>query len=596
MPRLSTVLVVLLGPLVLLWPLPVVFADAVLAAPDQEAATHIWGLWAALRHQMPLVVDSPLLNWPDGQRVVLVDPANLPAFAVGALWSPAAAYNLVLAVGVALMGVAGAMLAGLVGAHPTLTAAIAMATPTLLANAADGQTEGFTVAWVGIQLALLVRCMRGGPVAGVAPAAIALAVCWYGGPYNGVFAALLNVGLVVGWPRPGRRLAWPRAALAAGLAVALCAPLAAAVLQDRPSGLPGDPSRAGPLTLVENPRIFRGGMQTGADLLDPWLPVALTGGEAEVSHTAYLGVVVLLLAGLAVGRDRRRWPWLVGGLAFAALSWGPWLSAGGRALRIDNHLVAGPAGWLAAALPPLDRLTRWYRAGAVASLLLAPLAALGAAELTRGWQDHSARRRLVFGVVGALAWVDALLLAPLAWPLHHAPLPDRAPWAAADARDPSGLGALVELPPVTSATPPPGAWRDQVGVLQPLHGRPVGGGIMGVRASPAALRCGAAIGGLLRDGALAGADRQGCLDDGFRFAAIHRAYFRAPDVALAHAEACLGPPVYNDATIWLLDLQGGATAEDCRGAPMTGDWEPPRPPAGPSGPGVGAIDTSRPGK
>jgi hypothetical protein len=596
MPRLSTVVVVLLGPLVLLWPLPIVFADAVLAAPDQEAATHIWGLWAALEHHMPLVVDSPLLNWPDGQRLVLVDPANLPAFAIGSLISPAAAYNLVLAAGVALMGVAGALLAGQIGAHPTLTAAIAMATPTVLANAADGQTEGFAVGWVGIQLALLIRCLRGGPAWGVALAGLALALCWYGGPYNGVFAALLNIGLVAGWPKQGRRLAWPRAALVAVLAVALCAPLAAAVLQDRPSGLPGDPSRAGPLNLVENPRIFRGGMQTGADMLDPWLPAALTGGEAEVSHTAYLGAFVLLLAVLAVARDRRRWPWLAGGLSFAVLSWGPWLSVGGLGLRIDNQLVTGPAGWLAAGVPVLDRLTRWYRAGAVASLLLAPLAALGAAELTRGWRARPHRHTTALVTIGAVVWVDALLLAPLKWPLHQTPLPDRAPWRAADLLDPSRREALVELPPVTSATPPPGAWRDQVGVLQPLHGRPVGGGIMGVRASPAALRCGGAVSQLLRDGVLSKSDRQRCLGDGFRFAAIHRTYFRAPDAARAHAEACLGSAVYADPNIWLLDLRGGKLAEDCAGRPMTGGVEPLPPTGGPSVTGLGAIDTPRPGK
>ena len=119
---------------------------------------------------------------------------------------------------------------------------------------------------------------------------------------------------------------------------------------------------------------------------------------------------------------------------------------------------------------------------------------------------------------------------------------------------------------------------------------------MGVRASPAALRCGAAVSVLLRDSILPLRDRQRCLGAGFRFAVIHRAYFRVPDDARTRAEACLGPAVYADQTIWLLDLQGGEPREDCRSSAL-GNATEPRPPAeGPTVSGVEAIDTPRPGK
>ena len=102
------------------------------------------------------------LGWPAGVRLVLVDAANLPAFALGqTLGGPAAGYNSVLYFGLVLQGVAGALLARTVGGAPWLGAIAAMACPTLLSNAADGMTEGFAVGWVGVQLAALLRALRG---------------------------------------------------------------------------------------------------------------------------------------------------------------------------------------------------------------------------------------------------------------------------------------------------------------------------------------------------------------------------------------------------------------------------------------------------
>lgn len=539
-------------PLLLAWPLPLVFGQQVLAAPDQEAATHIWGLWAALYEGDPLTIRTSLLGWPDGVSVVLVDPANLPAFALGrALGGPAGGYNLVLYSGLVLMGLAGALLARAAGGAPWLGAVTAMACPTLIANAADGQTEGFAVGWVGVQLALLLRYVElGGAVRG-ALAALALALAWYGGPYNGIFASCLDAALGLGLllrarrdraalARLGRRLG----AVAAG-GLALVGPLATAILTRRDADLPGSGARAGLPRLVENPAIFRGGVQTGADLLDPWLPGPLTGGEADVSHTAYLGVVALVAALAAVLADRRRWPWLAGALGLTLLAFGPYLYLQGVALRLGDRPLLGPAGLATLALPTLGRLTRWYRAGAVATLLLAPLVST--------W----GRRRAAL-VLAPLLVLDALILAPLAWPLHASPLPDAAPYLALE-----GEGAIFELPRTTTGQPPPGAWRDLTALAQTRHGRPVAGTIMGLDGSPEAALHQQSLLRLVREGAWRAEDRARLRADGYRWVAVLPEWFRLPEQGLDNLNRCLGVPVARSREVILWTLEGAGAEADC---------------------------------
>ena len=106
----------------------------------------------------------------------------------------------------------------------------------------------------------------------------------------------------------------------------------------------------------------------GADALDLLVPGALT-GVADWATTAYLGPVLVVAATAGLWRERRLWPWAVGAAAFASLALGPFLVVGGEVLGSVTP------GRLLEALPGLDRLSRWYRAGAVAVLLLAPVAA-----------------------------------------------------------------------------------------------------------------------------------------------------------------------------------------------------------------------------
>lgn len=535
-----------------------------LAAPDQEAATHIWGLWAALREGQPLVLHTPLLGWPDGVKLVLVDPANLPAFALGhLLGGPASGYNSVLYSGLVVQGLAGALLARVVGGAPWLGALAAMACPTLLSNAADGMTEGFAVGWIGVQLAALLRFLRGDGRAWGALAVVALALACYGGPYNGVFAALLDgvVGLAA-LARAGaaRGQQLRRLLVVAGGALALVGPLAYSVLFLREGDLPGSEQRAGLPKIVENPDIFRGGVQTGADLLDPLVPGPLTGGEAPISHTAYLGLAALALAGLAVARDRRRWPWLAGALAFSALSLGPYLYLRGQVLMTGGHALLGPAGVATLILPPLGRLTRWYRAGAIATALLAPLVSV---SLSR-----TSTRLLAAGLVLA----DALLAAPLAWPLHASPLPDATPYAVLQ-----GEGAILEIPRNTTGEPPPGGWRDLTALAQTLHGRPVPGTIMRLNGSPGAAEHTQSLQRLMRTGDWPALDRQHLLGDGYRWLAIYPDRAPLSESMRRNLNTCLGSPLAEgrEVVLWSLLPAGGPV--DCLPAPGS-------PEGGPGGP------------
>ncbi len=157
------------------------------------------------------------------------------------------------------------------------------------------------------------------------------------------------------------------------------------------------------------------------------------------------------------------------------------------------------------------------------------------------------------------------MLAPLAWPLHHSPLPDIGGLA-----NLPGPGALLELPPVTTATPPPGQWRDLLGLVQPQTGRPVGGSLMNLGVSPAARRGQAAVETLLREGSLAAGALDRTRADGFRWLAIYPAYRALPPAAQARLSACFGAPLEQSDTVWVFDLAQAPAA----GCPAPADAAP----------------------
>jgi len=528
--------VLLLLPLLLLWPLPRLGTGEVLAAPGYEAAAHLWGLWAALHLGQPLVLHTGLLAAPQGVDMVLVDPVNLPWFALGqALGGPALGFDAVAWGGLLVAGLAGALLAVEVQGRPWVGALAAMVAPPLLCAPGDGLTEDLAVGWVALQLALTLRFLRTGqPATGLA-ATLALGACAWGGPYNGLLAGLVDLGLVLGQLRRPRALV--RLAVVGLGGAALASPVAWAILARRAATLPGAAARATlPAAELAVDR-FRGGLMTGIDLLDPWLPAPLTGGVPPVPHTGYLGLVALAVSVVVVARDRRRWPWLVGALGLTALALGPHLSLAGQPLRLGGAPLLGPAGLLIQALPAAGRLTRWYRSSAVAALLLVPLLARAA----RG----GPRRSLP---LAAALVVDALLLAPVAWPRPHAALPDAAAWAQLPSPG-AEPGAILDLPLSTSGTPRAGDWRDAGPAGQVLHGRPIGGAMMGLAPSPEARQGQRLVQELLRGAPVDPAALARLRRQGFAFVAIRTDYLPLGLEGGARLDAALGPAVVDEASL-----------------------------------------------
>lgn len=443
-------------PWLLLWPAPLVFASDLLSGRAHEAVSHLWGLWAAVEARNPLVVETRHLSWPEGFTFVLIDPGNVPAYLLGSLLGPVAGYNAVLVSGVSLMAVAGALLGRAAGADRAgmTTSAIAAAScPALLSNAGEGITESFTVGWCGIAAAALLlhlqeqrpgwRGWTWGALAG-----LALGAAVWGGPYNALWSAFLCGALGLWHLR-----AWRRTLPVAVLGLVVAGPVLASQSIARTPGLPGTTERAVWMRPALDAAVFRGGNLAGADLLDPWLPGWPRWGYAPEGHTAYLGIVAILLAIVAVAREPRRWPWLAGALAFVVVSWGLYLTFAGHFLEIGPGAVLAPMGWLARVFPLVLRFTRFYRAAAVAGLLLAPLVALAVDR--RRWLVH------------LLLILDSCLLAPRQWPVPH--FDGRADPVYLALPEP---GPIVDLPPVQYAFLTGEQVREENLLQQAWHGRP----------------------------------------------------------------------------------------------------------------------------
>jgi hypothetical protein len=564
------------------WPTVLSWGSTWAADPDGEVGNHVWGLHTAWVLGRPLGGWTTLMNYPEGLGWVLVDPASLPLYGLGeALGGPVLGFNLLVLWGALLMALAGWLLARSAGVSRSgawVGAWVAGLCPQFVATVPDGQTESFGVGWVGLQLAFFLSFLRlleqSDTISGHglrfrrilwgALAAGALAVAWYNGAYNGLFASMFDLLAGGGWlvsrfwrrenRSPGPLVGMAGVALLAGL---LVAPLGAAVLTGRAEGLPGSASRATSLVeKAEDSTEFRGGLRYGADLFDLALPEALTGSShrARQSHSGYLGLSVILLAGLGLVRQPRRLaPWGLGAAGMALLALGPWLSVWGRARWAGGAVLVAPAGILAMALPLLERITRWYRAAAPATLLLAPMVAV-ALELPASSAVLSRARALRLGAA-ALVAVDCLLLAPLRWPLPAVSLPQHGAFGGIRAE-----GAIFVLPSSTFGEPPHDGYRDVDPLLQVLHGRSVSGGLMGHEGwAPASPLLRGTV-HLLRSGEVEAGVVPELRALGFRYLAIHPSYRDFGSWSRV-TQRCFGGPVGRDATTVLVDL--AAFHSDC---------------------------------
>lgn len=369
-------------PALLLWPAAALRGQALVAHPRGEVARHLWGWWAAAQEQAWLGFVSQRIQWPDGARLELIDPLHLLLYLPAqALLGPLGAWNAVCWAGLSVGGAAGWALARQAGAdrdQAWVGLAAGVACPGLVGVVFTGMSEELGAGWVILQLALLLRLLRRPGLGGAVLLGLAIAAAVYAGPYNAVWIALLDLPLGL-WAL--RRTRWP---LLGGLVGGLLSLPYLLHVARREQDQPGGAGRwqSAPPTPTE---AWRGAWGEGTDLLDLLLPQQWTGAAAEAPHTGYLGLSLLLLAALGAWRagGRRGALWLGAALAFAGLALGPWTSVGGELRRLGHLDLRGPA-WVLESFTPLRVLSRWYRAGAVAALLLVPLAAT-ALQGRRAW-------------------------------------------------------------------------------------------------------------------------------------------------------------------------------------------------------------------
>lgn len=392
-----------LGSAVFLWPARV----GLLGDPLGEAHNHLWFFARTLL--------GLRANAPAGWDVPLMDPPNLPWFALGWQISPAVAWNAVAVANVALACLGGWVLGKTVSNSRTgaFVGMAAVGWSPFLAGAIDfGVTEAYPLGFYALHVAMMERLRRmrqegtaesrpGGesPLALALSAGMTLGVFALSGWYNAAFA--LVVTPVLAWRARSRSLI-----IVGGVALVLVLPRFLDLL-------PHLDVWAGRAAALSDPTAIRHWQQQeryGIDLLR-FLPSANT---FTPSVSVYLGTILVVLSCLA---GRSGWPWLAMALPLWLLALGHWLRIGGVVVGGESPLLM-PAGWLVKLSEHARFVTHWYRAAGPATVLLAAAAAIGAARL---------ERRLPTGLLGPLLAVavlaDGLAFSSTRWPRVAAPLP-----------------------------------------------------------------------------------------------------------------------------------------------------------------------------
>ncbi|GDX82245.1 hypothetical protein LBMAG42_40560 [Deltaproteobacteria bacterium] len=389
----------LVGSALFLWPGRL----GLLGDPAGETHNHLWFFARSL-----LGLEA---NYPAGWEVPLMDPPNLPWFALGWLVSPTVAWNFV-AVANVLLGCFGGWVLGKQVSGTAAGAFVGLAAvgwSPFLSGAIDfGVTEAYPLGFYALHVAMMER-LRGAPKArGVAiVAGVTLACFALSGWYHAAFALVVS-------PLLAGRVRSPAVFLVGAIALLLVLPRFLQLLPhlgvwaDRAAGL-SDPTDI---------RAWQRQERYGIDALR-FLP-SLTTFTPSVS--VYLGVA---LVGLSLLGGRASLPWLGMALPLYLLALGHWLRLGGHVVRLEEPLLM-PAGWLVKFSQSARFITHWYRAAGPASVLLAAAAAVGAGRLARRLEHH--RITPVLGpLLASLALADSLAFSSTRWPRVAAPLPAAPP-------------------------------------------------------------------------------------------------------------------------------------------------------------------------
>lgn len=446
------------------WPAPWSPLSRGLGFAGMEAVDHLWALWAA-GQAGPLVIDAPLINYPVGYRWVLADPLNLPWFMLGDRLGPGLGWNLVAWAGLSVGAVAAGLWARAIAPDrpgaPAVAAAAALALPPMAGSLHTGMSEVLTMGWAALALLGLATLRPETPWRRVLLAGALCGVTAWGGPYTALYAVLGAVPLLVAgaWAARAALAAWAARVGAIGLvAGALAAPVVYAVVVDRPRGLPGSDSSL-PMVLAD-PGAPKN-LMLGAEPLGLLWPLP----GVEPLHAVFLGTILAALA-LLGGISRRAWGPLAAAGTLCVLGLGFVLQSGGQLVSWGGQPLGLPALWLSEWLPPLGRAARWHRAVIPASLVLAGLAGVAAADLAA----RAGRwRGAVLGGLAVLMVAEGLLRAPLGWPRPTFPVAPPDGYAAL------APGPILPLPLTRFSSGDPQQLRSPSLLWQASHGQPLGG-------------------------------------------------------------------------------------------------------------------------
>ncbi len=412
--------------------------------------SHVWGLGEVARAlgEGRLPWRPPGIAWPDGGVLWYIDPlgalvALLPVWLVG----PELGYTAQLAVQVGLAAAAGFAYGRALGGSGWVAGLGLATTPFLLGELHNGIAEA---CWLGLVAASGAAAVQRSPWTG-----LWVGLAWVGTPYHGLSAALLaSTHLLTDPDAPP-----PRAR-----AGALLRMLALAALVAAPATLALNLALADPAALTQKPPpgdnwpVFRINAIDPLALIRPgdFWTVDLQGPlEAPFRRTSYLGLGLLALGSLRLGRDKKRRNLLVPILVGVVLSLGPYLWWRGDWARLpDGRLVALPfRALLAVAGVSMDHPLRFIGGALV-----------GLAGLADG-AISGRRRPWLAPTLAAVVVVEQLLLAPSPWPLATAPsgLPEVYGALPADGR------AVIDLP----ADRGDSIATNRYLYWQGLHGRPI---------------------------------------------------------------------------------------------------------------------------
>lgn len=448
------------------------FLSAIPGGPvaDVDGWQNVWNLWwvarAVGRGQDPFF--THMLFYPDGVALHLqtLNSSNgLLALPITALLGPIAGFNAALLLGFTLSGFFGFLLAYRVSgslAGALIGGVVFACSPFHLTKAWDGQLEWIALQWLALYAYALLLALETGAARHALLAGLALALVGYTSWYVLLFVGIATALLAAIWlVRPsvplGRWLLIRQLALVGGLGLLLLLPVLLPAIGARGGGEATPRGAIDDLVLIHSANLYDALLPSGIHplwgaaverLVRSWHPYIAAWNIA-------LGYTALALAGVALlGAWRAAWRW--GALLLAA-----WVLALGPLLQIGAWVTPIPLPYRALLwLPGVELARRPSHFIVIATLALAPLAALGARWLLERFASATARR----ATLAIIALLLAVELLPPSWQLHRLSVH---PFFASAAATP---GALLDLPPRPESSLPLEA--------QIVHGRPILGGFV----------------------------------------------------------------------------------------------------------------------